>query len=193
MSAANTNNHDIDATVTFPVPTLDGNTIENEPIKLLSKDPTNYMSFHVTVNGQAVAPKVEVRAFKNGKEISARLRALGLPLSVLDPNLRSSAAKLSPDHPKNWYKTSGSLTKALEMENLPATFGLGGTRAFSLTRHSPFLRTASSRYIMAIDLWSVAAISRRIRTENIVCSRTVEMPTPWIECVNLHWANEQKT
>lgn len=100
MSFANTNNHDIDATVAFPVPTLDGNTIENEPIKLPSKDPTNYMSFHVTVNGQAVAPKVEVRAFKNGKEISARLRALGLPLSVLDPNLRSSAAKLSPDHPK---------------------------------------------------------------------------------------------
>ncbi len=45
---------------------------------------------------------------------------------------------------------------------------------------------------IAIDLWSVAAISRRIRTENTACSRTVEMPTPWIECVNLHRANEQK-
>jgi Domain of unknown function (DUF4424) len=93
----NTTNHDVDATVAFPLPALDGGTVENSPISIPSKDPVNYMSFKVAVDGRAVSPEVEVRAFKNGKNITARLNSLGLPLSVLDAKLGSAIRGLTTE------------------------------------------------------------------------------------------------
>src|ERR1700758_935122 len=49
----NTSNQDVDAVVAFPMPELDGATIEVSPIELPSKDPTNFMSFKLTVDGKA--------------------------------------------------------------------------------------------------------------------------------------------
>src|SRR5215469_1650651 len=60
----NTSNQDVDAVVAFPLPELDGAAIEVSPIELPSKDPTNFLSFKLTVDGKPVSTKVEVRAFK---------------------------------------------------------------------------------------------------------------------------------
>ncbi|HYL61294.1 MAG TPA: DUF4424 family protein [Candidatus Methylomirabilis sp.] len=93
----NPTDRDVDAIVAFPLPPVDGAEVQNEPMALPSKDPVNYMSFKVTVDGQIVKPSVEVRAFKNGKDVTARLRSLGLPPSVLDPKTVSAIEKLLPE------------------------------------------------------------------------------------------------
>jgi hypothetical protein len=103
----NISSHDVDAVVAFPLPTLDGGTIENEPMRFPSKDPVNFLSFAVTVDGHAIWPTVELRAFKDGKDITARLVSLGLPVSVLDPQLRGAIGRLTSEQ-----------SKQLEAENL---------------------------------------------------------------------------
>lgn len=90
----NTSNQDVDAVVAFPMPELDGATIEVSPIELPSKDPTNFMSFKLTVDGKPVSPMVEIKAFKKDQEITETLKSLGLPASVLDPRMKSTIAKL---------------------------------------------------------------------------------------------------
>jgi hypothetical protein len=90
----NTSNQDIDAVVAFPLPELDGATLEVSPIELPSKDPTNFVSFKLTVDGKAISPKVEIRAFKKDDDITERLKSLGLPVSVLDPRMKAAIGKL---------------------------------------------------------------------------------------------------
>jgi Domain of unknown function (DUF4424) len=91
----NTSDHDVDATVAFPLPALEGNVVALSPVNFPSKDPINFMAFRVVVNGHRIFPHVRVRAFKNGRDITARLRSLGLPVSVLDPKLQSVFFRLS--------------------------------------------------------------------------------------------------
>lgn len=91
----NTSNQDLDAVVAFPLPELDGATLEISPVELPSKDPTNFMSFKLTVDGKPVSPKTEIRAFKKDEDITERLRSLGLPVSVLDNRMKTALAKLS--------------------------------------------------------------------------------------------------
>lgn len=91
----NTSDHGVDATVAFPLPPLEGNVVALSPVNFPSKDPVNFMAFRVEVNGHRISPQVQVRAFKNGKNITPRLRLLGLPGSVLDPRLQSDFVKLS--------------------------------------------------------------------------------------------------
>lgn len=90
----NTSNQDVDALVAFPMPELDGATLEVSPIELPSKDPTNFMSFKLTADGKPVSPKVEIHAFKKDQDITEKLKSLGLPISVLDPRLRAAIQKL---------------------------------------------------------------------------------------------------
>jgi len=91
----NNSDHDVSATVAFPLPEVDGSTVENSPLKLPTKDPVNFVGFTALVDGKPLATQVEIRAFKDGQDIAARLRSLGLPLSVLDPGMKSAIGKLS--------------------------------------------------------------------------------------------------
>jgi len=91
----NSSNQDIDAVVAFPLPELDGATLEVSPVEFPSKDATNFMSFKLTVDGKPVSPKTEIRAFKKDQEITEQLKSLGLPVSVLDTRMRAALAKLS--------------------------------------------------------------------------------------------------
>ena len=90
----NATNHDVDAIIAFPLPPLHGATIEHVPISIPSKDPVNFMAFAVSVDGRPVSPEVELRAFNDGKDITAQLTGLGLPVSVLDPQLAVAISKL---------------------------------------------------------------------------------------------------
>jgi hypothetical protein len=91
----NATSHDVDASIAFPLPELDGATVENSPLELPSKDPMNFVSFEVSVDGKPVSPKVQALAFKNGKDITNRLQSLGLPISVLDPRMKGTIDRLS--------------------------------------------------------------------------------------------------
>lgn len=90
----NLSDHAVNATVAFPLPAIDGRMVAISPMSIPSNNPINFLSFKVAVNGRAVSPNAEVRAFMDGKNISGKLRALGFPLSVLDRTLGSRIAKL---------------------------------------------------------------------------------------------------
>lgn len=91
----NTTDRDEDVLVAFPLPPMNGGEVANIPIDIPSHDPLNFVDFHVFVNGQPVAPAAEVRAFFEDSEITARLRELRLPLSVLDTGVTAAVKKLS--------------------------------------------------------------------------------------------------
>ena len=94
----NETDRDIDATVAFPLPMLSGGAVENEPMRLPSKSAVNFMNFEVTVDGKRSAVQTEVRAFYEQREITQRLRALGLPLSVVDPGMARAIQRLTAMH-----------------------------------------------------------------------------------------------
>jgi len=93
----NDTDRDIDATVAFPLPELDGAEVANEPMEIPAKDPLNFVHFKVEVDGRPVSPHTEVRAFKNGHDITSRLRSIGLPLSVYDSSCSTAIRKLAPN------------------------------------------------------------------------------------------------
>lgn len=90
----NNGDRDVDAIVAFPLPELDGSQVYNEPVELPFKDQLNFVGFEVFVQDQEISPRLEVRAFRDGKEISARLHSEGLPLSVIDPGLAKAVSQL---------------------------------------------------------------------------------------------------
>jgi len=91
----NTNPHDVDVIVAFPLPEIDGGAVANVPIHIPSNDPLNFIDFKVFVAGKKIAPQVEVRSYFNGSEITKELQALHLPLSALDGKVASAMKKLS--------------------------------------------------------------------------------------------------
>jgi hypothetical protein len=96
----NESDHDVDATVAFPLPELEGGTLYGSPIELPSPSLVNFVGFKATVAGEPVAPKVQVRALavKPDRDVTARIRRLGLPLSVVDHTRVDAAVKrLPPD------------------------------------------------------------------------------------------------
>ncbi|MFB3921850.1 MAG: DUF4424 family protein [Terriglobia bacterium] len=86
---------DVEAIVAFPLPDLDGGGIYNVPIELPRKSDWNFVDFKVRSNGQPIPVKMETRARNGDRDINARLRALGVPVSVLLEPLNSALMKLS--------------------------------------------------------------------------------------------------
>jgi len=105
-------NRDIDAVVAFPLPALDGGDLDNEPMRLPSKDPVNFVDFKLSVAGKPVRPSVEIRASFDGKDITDDLRALGLPLAVADKTFDAALKRLPADkrnqlEKDSWIECSG--------------------------------------------------------------------------------------
>jgi hypothetical protein len=92
----NTTGRDVEAMVAFPLPDLDGGTVYNEPVALPNKTQLNFVNFSVTADGKPVGVRVESRALLRGRDVTARLSAAGLPVSVLLEPLNSALMKISP-------------------------------------------------------------------------------------------------
>jgi hypothetical protein len=91
----NVSDKDVEATVAFPLPELEGGLVEHEPLKLPDKTKANFVDFEVMAEGKPVATKMEVRAFHEGHDITDRLRSAGLPVLVSDPGMETATGKLS--------------------------------------------------------------------------------------------------
>ena len=91
----NTSARDIEATVAFPLPDLEGGAVTHEPLELPSQDPVNFVDFRVWAADQPVAARSEVRAYRDRREITERLRALGLPVSVADKGFNAAVKRLA--------------------------------------------------------------------------------------------------
>jgi hypothetical protein len=83
---ANTSAHDVTVTVAFPMPDI---TTEgyDDMLAIPTQNPTNFLAFTTTVDGQPVKARLERKAIKNGVDRTALLRALNVPLA---PHLAST-------------------------------------------------------------------------------------------------------
>jgi hypothetical protein len=66
-------------TVAFPMPDV---TLVDRDIAFPARDPANFLDFHTTADGLDVRPQYEEKAVLDGTDISARLKAFGVPLAV---------------------------------------------------------------------------------------------------------------
>src|SRR5438105_6267903 len=65
-------------TVAFPLPDID--LIDAESVAFPTSDPVNFVGFSTKVDGKPVNFTVNQRAFLNNKEVTAALRAMGIPI-----------------------------------------------------------------------------------------------------------------
>lgn len=72
--------------VAFPMPEIRIES-QDQNISVPTEDPTNFLAFSTTVNGNPVTTQVEQRVFASGLDRTAMLRGLGIPLA---PHLQST-------------------------------------------------------------------------------------------------------
>lgn len=83
----NTAQTDIRTVVAFPLPEIDLSQMAETPIEPGGADPNDFVDFRVTVDGQPVRTAVEMRAWRDGREVTDLLARHGLPVSRFHPDL----------------------------------------------------------------------------------------------------------
>jgi len=92
----NDSDKDIDTIVAFPLPDIDNYEFSESPMGTVVDTTPNFVGFRLTIDGRPVAAQVEERALQNGRDVSAQVRAAGLPMNVVIGAGRDKLDKLSP-------------------------------------------------------------------------------------------------
>jgi hypothetical protein len=74
---------DVDTIVAFPLPDIDVQEFYYEPLGTTTDHVPNFMDFKLTVDGKTVNAKPEERAIKDGKDVTALVKAAGLPINII--------------------------------------------------------------------------------------------------------------
>ncbi|MDP4024855.1 DUF4424 family protein [Methylobacterium sp. NEAU 140] len=83
--------------VAFPLPDIDGDALALSALSLPFEDRANFVGFTVTVDGAAITPALEERAFLGPREVTDALRRRGLPLNPLRrADLEAALKRLAP-------------------------------------------------------------------------------------------------
>jgi hypothetical protein len=82
--------------VAFPLPTVEGDDVENVPMAVPSYDKLNFLGFRVDQDGRPIPAQVISQTFHDNRDITLRLRAPSLPVSVLDKTLVAKLSQLDP-------------------------------------------------------------------------------------------------
>jgi hypothetical protein len=80
---ANDSKNDINTVVAFPLPDIDANQYYEEPLGDMTADPVNFVGFTVVADGKRITPQVEQRAIYKGRDVTATLAALHIPVNVI--------------------------------------------------------------------------------------------------------------
>lgn len=78
---------DIDTIVAFPLPDIDVQEFYYEPLGTTTDRTPNFMDFKLTVDGKAIRATPEERAVKDGKDVTAQVKAAGLPINIIGGEL----------------------------------------------------------------------------------------------------------
>lgn len=97
---ANDSKSDITTTVAFPLPDIDSAKYFEEPLGEMTADPVNFVGFSVMADGKRITPQVEQRAFLKGRDVTATLNALHVPINVISQTNIQNFDKLSPAQKK---------------------------------------------------------------------------------------------
>lgn len=83
--------------IAFPLPPIDGAELSLSPLSLPYPDRANFVGFTVTVDGRAIEPALEERAFLGTREVSDILKRHALPLNPLRrEDLAAGLKRLAP-------------------------------------------------------------------------------------------------
>ncbi|MFA6154871.1 DUF4424 domain-containing protein [Mesorhizobium sp.] len=96
----NNTDKDVDAIVAFPMPDISGDPEEMPAIPENQSD--NFLGFEVTIDGVAVTPQLEQKAFALGIDISADLKAQNVPFNPFGDAAKAALAKLPPAVAEDW-------------------------------------------------------------------------------------------
>jgi hypothetical protein len=80
---ANDGKADVDTIVAFPMPDIDVRQFWYEPLGTTLDSQPNFMGFALTVDGRKLDAAVEERAELNGRDVTAKVRAAGLPINIV--------------------------------------------------------------------------------------------------------------
>ncbi len=93
---ANDSAKDINTVVAFPLPDIESSVFDEEPIGNMTADPVNFVGFSVTADGKRIAPQVEQRAIYKGRDVTATLAALHIPVDVVSQTNIHALDHLTP-------------------------------------------------------------------------------------------------
>lgn len=80
---ANTSGKDQDVVVAFPLPDLESDAYRYTAVGTLGNDPVNFVNFTASVDGWKVPLQVEQKAIFNGKDVTAIVHSVGLPVNLI--------------------------------------------------------------------------------------------------------------
>ncbi len=79
----NDSGKDIDTVVAFPLPDIDNYEYSESPLGTTKSTTPNFVGFELKVDGKPVKPTAEERAIYKGKDVTAEVRAAGLPVNIV--------------------------------------------------------------------------------------------------------------
>jgi hypothetical protein len=99
----NVSKQPIDTIIAFPMPLLEGPQLVNVPVDVKKENPENFLDFKTTVDGVAIQPKQEVKAFLMnedgtlGRDVTAELTDAKILVSPVEPNFFEKIQALPAD------------------------------------------------------------------------------------------------
>ncbi|HWU27404.1 MAG TPA: DUF4424 family protein [Rhizomicrobium sp.] len=128
----NDSDRDIDTVVAFPLPDIDTEEYTHSALGTTTKDPVNFVNFEVRADGKRVIPSVEQRAFLKNRDVTALVKAAGLPVNAVTNYAPMEHMKLrvrkhllaegllEPDDPGNNFPLWIARTKFFWKQHFPA-------------------------------------------------------------------------
>ena len=80
---ANDSAKDVDTLVAFPLPDIDTWNFYESPLGETTNDAVNFVGFKATADGKPVPVTVEQRAIYRGKDVTALIQSVGVPVNVI--------------------------------------------------------------------------------------------------------------
>lgn len=91
---------DVQTVVAFPLPDIDVREFWYEPLGTTLDHTANFMGFALTVDGRSVTPALDERAVQDKRDVTALVKAAGLPVNIAGSDLVDRIDKLSPAQKK---------------------------------------------------------------------------------------------
>lgn len=86
---------DVDTIVAFPLPDIDLYEFSGSPLGTVKDESPNFVGVALTVDGRRVQTTAEEKAVYKGKDVTAEIRASGLPINMAGTDLYKRLPKLS--------------------------------------------------------------------------------------------------
>ncbi len=132
----NDSDRDIDTIVAFPLPDIDLWEYSESPVGTIVDKSPNFVGFVLTVDGKRVEATPEEHAILNGRDVTAAVRAAGLPVNFAGTDLFDRLTKLKPA-----LRASLSRQGLVELEDADAHAKWTATTKFWWRQHFPAHKT----------------------------------------------------